>query len=218
MIYCRPAASCRSVVSPRKKSRNRDLTCIRTGSVSKPVPLKVNMGLRPTPTVWALKSRNSRWLTICSSIMSKSWYPNVRIQVRLLGRFLLDDEKTSRDVSFFSEKNSNEDTSSKGLISFFLLNRLPSGSLRAQRSTMASWRSWLEVWPGTNSACFVFSTILGSLASTARLARAFSVSLVATYFLAVPVTVVRCNVCVGENFTACINFYSYGCPYPDKME
>ncbi|KAH3663802.1 hypothetical protein OGAPHI_005205 [Ogataea philodendri] len=56
---CRPDTSCNLVTSPLKKSKNRDLICLKRGWESKIGPLNTNIGLRPTWKVTFLKSWNS---------------------------------------------------------------------------------------------------------------------------------------------------------------
>jgi hypothetical protein len=62
--------------------------------------------------------------------MSNTLYAKVRIKVRVCGLFLLLDPNTNTLLSFFSEKNSSEVTSSKGWMSFFLVNFWASGRRR----------------------------------------------------------------------------------------
>jgi hypothetical protein len=59
--------------------------------------------------------------------MSRTLCANVRTRVIACGRFLDDEPNTRIEASFFSLKNSSEEASSKGWISFFLVNFLASG-------------------------------------------------------------------------------------------
>lgn len=76
------------------------------------------------------------------------------------------------EASFFSEKNSREEASSKGWMGFFFVNFLASGCRRECSSARASWTIWLQVVPRRKRAVLGFSTSLGDLAARARLERA----------------------------------------------
>jgi len=89
------------------------------------------------------------------------------------GRFLEEEPKTRMEASFFSEKNSSEEASSKGWISFFLVNFLASGMRSWYRSVMASWVICEQVVPRRKRAFLGFSMALGAFLSRARLLRAF---------------------------------------------
>jgi len=105
--------------------------------------------------------------------MSRTLWPKVRVRVRACGRFLLLEPKTRMEASFFSEKNSSEEASSKGWMGFFFVNFLASGWRRACSSARASWATWLQVVPRRKRAVLGFSISLGDFFSRARLERAF---------------------------------------------
>ena len=75
-------------------------------------------------------------------------------------------------ASFFSEKNSSEEASSKGWISFFLVNFRARGIRSWYRSEIASWVICEQVVPRRKRAVLGFSMALGDFLSTARLLRA----------------------------------------------
>jgi hypothetical protein len=85
---------------------------------------------------------------------------------------LLEDPKTSSEASFFSLKNSREAASSKGWISFFLVNFWARGRRSEYRSVSASWVFCEHEVPRRKSAFLGFSTGLGAFLSRARLERA----------------------------------------------
>jgi hypothetical protein len=60
------------------------------------------------------------------------------MNVRLFGLFLLLEDKTSTDASFFSLKNSKLVVSSNGKIGFFFVKRLMYGFFKELRSTVIS--------------------------------------------------------------------------------
>lgn len=120
-----------------------------------------------------LKSCNNLELfCIDNSIISNTlWLKNLA-NVNVFGLFLLFDEKTINELSFFSEKNSKLEASSKGLISFFFENFLTFGFFNAIKSHMASCKNLLPEEPGTNKADLVFSTNLDSFLAKALFERA----------------------------------------------
>jgi hypothetical protein len=85
---------------------------------------------------------------------------------------LLELPKTSNEASFFSEKNSREEGSSKGWMSFFLVNFLDRGRWSWCRSVRASWAICEQVVPRRKRAVLGFSMGLGARLSRALLERA----------------------------------------------
>lgn len=64
----------------------------------------------------------------------------------------------SSEASFFSEKNSRDEGSSKGWMPFFFVNLIDRGRLRELRSARASWTTWLHFSPRRMRVVFAFST------------------------------------------------------------
>ena len=81
--------------------------------------------------------------------------------------------KTRSEASFFCEKNSREEASSKGWISFFFVNLTECGRLRECRSVIRSLTREEEEVPRSRRVVFGFSTIRGSCFARARFERAF---------------------------------------------
>jgi hypothetical protein len=108
-----------------------------------------------------------------SSSMSSTLWSKQRTAVRQCGRFLEWWPKSSREQSFFCEKNSRDAGSSKGWTVFFLLNLIVNGDLRELMSARASWTICEHFSPRRRSVVFVFSTRCGSFFWRARLERAF---------------------------------------------
>lgn len=179
MTYCRPSTSTLSdpgPLSPAKKSVNMLLAMVNSSGtvLSKAGPAKTSMGLRPTagflPRNCARRRNDSA--SSPSSSMSRTRWPKVRTRVRQWGRFLEELPKTSREASFFSEKNSSEVASSKGWMAFFLVNFLASGCRSEYRSARASCVACEHVVPRRKRHVLGFSFSLGARFSRARLERA----------------------------------------------
>ena len=79
-------------------------------------PVKSSIGFTPTAGFWFLKADKGRKVlgSSCNSTMSRTRWSNRRINVRLCGRFLEWLANRTREVSFFVEKNSIPEASSKG--------------------------------------------------------------------------------------------------------
>jgi len=88
------------------------------------------------------------------------------------GRFFCVLPKTSRLASFFSEKNSSDEASSKGWMGFFLVNFFASGRRSECRALSASWTTCEHDVPRRKRHVLGFSMALGSRFSSARLERA----------------------------------------------
>lgn len=139
-----------------------------------------------------LKAVNERNVpaSMPSSYMSKMRWSKVRAKRRLCGRFLECEANTTKDASFFREKNSSAVLSSNGWIAFFLENFIVRGFFNEfcmpgsvgaisspgwgkTRSVNAVWINSLVDVPRRKRAFFGFSMSLGSRSSTARFERAF---------------------------------------------
>lgn len=104
--------------------------------------------------------------------MSRTLWLNIRAITIAWGLFLLWCPKTIKDASFFSEKNSRDDASSNGCMSFFLLNLIERGRLREFKSVRTSWTTALQDVPLSSSVVFGFSLSWGARCSSARFERA----------------------------------------------
>lgn len=92
--------------------------------------------------------------------------------VRQWGLFFEELPKTRKEASFFSEKNSSEEASSKGWMGFFLVNFLAKGWRSWKRSLRASWVTWEQLVPRRKRTVLGFSTAWGARFARARLERA----------------------------------------------
>lgn len=142
--------------------------------LSHAVPANTTIGRSPMAGFLPLNCFSVRMLSGSkySSSMSRILPPNVRAKVRQWGRFLELLPKTRKDASFFSEKNSSDEASSKGWMAFFLVNFLASGWRSAKRSARASCVICEQVVPRRKRTVLGFSMALGARFSRARLERA----------------------------------------------
>ena len=142
-IYCNPSTSTLFVSSPLKKSSSSDLAMVyvfATGE-SKAVPENETRGLSPTRALSLLNCEivlKVSASTCNSSISNTLWSKNLT-KVTVCGRFLECEPNTIKLQSFFSAKNSSDEGSSKGWMSFFFVNFWARGRLRLCRSPMQSW-------------------------------------------------------------------------------
>lgn len=92
--------------------------------------------------------------------------------VRQWGRFLDEEPNTRKEASFFSEKNSSDEASSKGWMGFFFVNFLARGWRSWKRSFRQSWMTCEHVVPRRKRTVLGFSTAWGARFARARLERA----------------------------------------------
>lgn len=97
--------------------------------------MNINKGLFPTLGITEpedeMKVLNGTKLVMVVSTMSNNFQSKKRPQIKECGLFLEWLPNKNREASFFKDRNSKGDSSSKGLIGLFLDSKITSGFLKA---------------------------------------------------------------------------------------